>query len=145
MEPARWQRVLVTTDFSPLAGKAVSYAHALAEKLGAELHVLHVARDISQLIAQNPATGIIDASDGLDDKEKWLAKILGDPASVRRIEVVRFGEDVAGTILGYAGQQNADLLVIATHGRTGLTHLFMGSVTEKVLRAAPCPVVVIRP
>jgi nucleotide-binding universal stress UspA family protein len=142
MKPFGWERILVPTDLSPFAERAVRYAHRLAEGVGAELHVFHVARDISELVKNLPTTGVVDKAED-DDYHLWLRGLLGESGSVRRVEAVRVRADVAEAIIEYATNNNINLIVIATHGRTGLTHLLMGSVTEKVLRLAHCPVLVL--
>jgi len=144
MQYRRWQRILVPTDFSPFSVAAVEYAHALAEQLSAELHVLHVAHKLAEAVAEQGAVGLLDLSQGEDAYDRWLATLLGERGSVRRVEAVRLGHDTADTINHYAEQQKIDLIIIATHGRTGLAHLLMGSVAEKVVRAAVCPVLIIR-
>lgn len=144
MPPLKLDRILAPTDLSPFAERAVSYAHSLAEKFGAELHVLHVAGDLTEAARLHGTTGVNEPT-GDDDHDRWLAALLGEPGTVRRIEAVRIGTDVADTICQYARSQGADMIVLATHGRTGLSHLLMGSVAESVLRAAPCPVLVLRP
>src|SRR5439155_8449112 len=112
-----WNRILAPTDLSPFAERAVRYAHRLAETLGAELHVLHVARDAAELAAQMPVTGVVDPANLADDYHRWLAALLGERGTVRRVEAVRVGADVAETIRQYAASQEADLIVMATHGR----------------------------
>jgi nucleotide-binding universal stress UspA family protein len=138
-----WKRILAPTDFSPFAEETVRYAHGLAEACGAELHVLHVARDVSEL--SETVFGVVEPGAGEDESSQWLAQVLGEPGPVRRVEAVRFSHDVAGAIAGYASKLDVDLIVITTHGRTGLRHLLVGSVAEHLLRAAPCPVLVLRP
>jgi nucleotide-binding universal stress UspA family protein len=145
MRPFKWERVLVTTDFSRFANSAIGYAHALAEKFDAELHVLHVVRDISEAVPEYGATGLFDAGSTEDARSAWLSELLGERGTVRRVEAVRVGNDEAAVIAEYAARHEIDLVVMATHGRTGLAHLLMGSVAEKVLRTAPCPVLVVKP
>jgi universal stress protein A len=140
----RLDRILAPTDLSPFAERAVAYAHGLAEKFGAELHVLHVAADLTEAAKLHGATGVVEPA-GQDEYDRWLAGLLGEAGNVRRVEAVRIGGDVAETIDKYARELDIDLIVLATHGRTGLSHLLMGSVAESVLRAAPCPVLVLRP
>jgi nucleotide-binding universal stress UspA family protein len=137
------ERILVPTDLSAFANRAVKYAHSLAEKCHAELHVLHVVRDMDEL-AQGLG-GVVDPAQGEDDPSRWLGELLGESGTVRRIEAVRLGSDVPQTIVRYATKSSADLIVIASHGRTGLRHLLFGSVAEQLLRTAPCPVLVVRP
>lgn len=144
MAPAQLDKILAPTDLSPPAEEAVQYAHALAERFGAELHVLHVTADLAEAARLHGATGVIDTSATADDYDRWLAGLLGEAGSVRRVEAVRINSDIAGTICRYAQSEAIDLIVMATHGRTGLTHLLLGSVAEQVLRSAPCPVLTIR-
>jgi universal stress protein A len=147
MEFTGWDRILVTTDLSPFAEKAVRYAHGLAARLGSELHVLHVARNVSDLVATLPVTGTVEPGEAAsdDDYRRWLATLVGDCGEIRRVEAVRLGDDVPAVVCQYAQKNDIAVIVIATHGRTGLTHLLMGSVAENVLRMAKCPVLVIRP
>jgi nucleotide-binding universal stress UspA family protein len=144
MTPLRLDKILAPTDLSPRAEAAVQYAHALAERFGAELHVLHVTADLTEMARLHGATGVIDTSATADDYDQWLAGLLGEAGPVRRVEAVRINADVAGTIGRYAQAEAIDLIVMATHGRTGLTQLLLGSVAEQVLRSAPCPVLTIR-
>ena len=145
MRLTAWNRILAPTDLSRSAEQTVGYAHRLAEVLNAELHVLHVAQDVTQLPNLVPVIGVLDPEYLSDDYHRWLAALLGEPGTVRRVEAVRVAADVAEAVRKYADQHQVDLIVVATHGRTGLLHLLAGSVTEKLLRVAPCPVLVIRP
>jgi nucleotide-binding universal stress UspA family protein len=144
MQYRQWQRILVPTDFSRFSRTAIDYAHGLAEQINAELHVLHVARNLSDAVAEHGTVGLLDAGQGEDAYDRWLAALLGERGTIRRVEAVRVGHDTAEAIVCYAEKQTVDLIILATHGRTGLAHLLMGSVTEKVLRLSPCPVLVIR-
>jgi nucleotide-binding universal stress UspA family protein len=145
MSDYRWQRILAPTDRSPFSEKAVAYAHALAKQFGAELHVLRVMHDAEKANAAYAVTGVIDPTDPLDDYHRWLAELVGEAGDVRRVEAVRVGTDVAEAVVRYAKHNDIDLIVMATHGHTGLTHLLMGSVAETVVRSAPCPVLTLRP
>ncbi|OAI41744.1 hypothetical protein AYO40_02250 [Planctomycetaceae bacterium SCGC AG-212-D15] len=139
-----WSKILATTDFSAHSNTAIEYAHGLAEMVGAELHVLHVVDDSRGAAANYGATGVFDPQ-ALCDSTEWLRNLLGDQGTVRRLEVVRIGKNVAEKILEYATAQHMDLVVMASHGRTGLAHLWLGSNAEKVVRSSPCPVLVLRP
>jgi nucleotide-binding universal stress UspA family protein len=139
----RCERILVPTDLSAFAGRAVQYAHGLAEQCHAELHVLHVTPDPDRL-AQGVG-GVVDPAGAADDPGRWLGELIGEKGNIRRVEAVRLGSDVAQTVVGYAKKNAIDLIVMASHGRTGLRHLLFGSVAEQLLRTAPCPVLVIRP
>ena len=140
-----WQRILAPTDFSRFADSAVEYAHGLAEKEGAELHVLHIGKSLDEVVAEYGAQGSVDPLQTEDDYDRWLASLLGERGTVRRVEAVRVGSDVSQAVAQYAEKHTIDLIVMASHGRGGLRHLLMGSVAEKLLRLAPCPVLVIRP
>jgi nucleotide-binding universal stress UspA family protein len=138
----RCERILVPTDLSALADRAVKYAHGLAEKCNAELHVLHVTANLDEL-AQGMG-GVVEPA-GSDGGDRWLGELLGEKGNIRRVEAVRLGGDPAEAIVQYAKKHAVDLIVMASHGRTGLRHLLFGSVAEQLLRTAPCPVLVIRP
>ena len=144
MSEFQWQRILAPTDRSAFSEKAVAYARALAKQFNAELHVLRVMDDADKAISEYAVTGVIDASLPQDDYSRWVAELVGETGDVRRIEAVQMGTDVPAAILRYAQNNAIDLIVMATHGRTGLTHLMMGSVAEEVMRSAPCPVLTLR-
>jgi universal stress protein A len=145
MQFANWQRILATTDFSPFSTRAVEYAHALAEKVGAELHVLHVTPDISDAVAQHGISVMFDPAEEPDERTQWLGRLLGETGAIRHVEAVLVGKDVAASITRYALEKEIGLIVMATHGRSGLVRLWLGIIVEKVLRSAPCPVLALRP
>jgi nucleotide-binding universal stress UspA family protein len=141
MTPFRCDRILVPTDLSPFAEKAVRYAHGLAELCKAELHVLHVAETEAERLEL--LAGVTGA--GTDaDASAVLALMLGEPGGVWRVEVVRVRPDVPAAILEYAYDEGIDLVVMSSHGRSGLTEMLFGSVAEQVSRGAPCPVLIVR-
>jgi nucleotide-binding universal stress UspA family protein len=144
MVHANWQRILTATDFSPLGNQAVEYAHSLAEQLRAELHVLHIARDVSEVALKHGPTGVLDPA-AEEEGQDWLNQVLGESKTIRRIDTIQVGHNVAEKISHYAQAHGIELIVMATHGRTGLAHFWTGSITEDVLRSAPCPVLVIGP
>src|SRR5258706_491123 len=92
--------------------------HLRRQFRGVAGHVLHVARDASELAAQMAVTGVVDPANQADDYHRWLAELLGERGPVRRVEAVRIGSDVAETIRHYAESNEVDLVVMATHGRT---------------------------
>ena len=139
-----WKQILTATDFSALGNKAVEYANGLAADLGAELHVLHIARDVSDVALKHGPTGIIDPDTEETEGEAWLREVLGQSKGIRRIESIQVGHNVSEKIVQYAITHDVQLIVMATHGRSGLAHFWLGSVTEEVLRSAPCAVLVIR-
>jgi nucleotide-binding universal stress UspA family protein len=134
---------LAPTDLGRGSKAAVEYAHTLAETVGAELHVLHVVKSADDLAREHGVATVIEPG-SRDEFDQYLADLLGESGTVRRVEAVRQGSDAADVIAEYVRDSDIDLLVAATHGREGLSHLFQGSVAEKLLRVSPCPVLVLR-
>ena len=145
MSEFKLARILAPTDRSAFSEKAVNYARNLAKQFGAELHVVRVVGDEDKALAQMAVTGVIDASQPQSDYSRWVAELVGEAGDVRRVEAVQISKDIPDAIVRYAKHNDIDLIVMATHGRTGLTHLLMGSVAEIVVRTAPCPVLTLRP
>ncbi len=141
------RRILFPTDFSEHAEHAWSYALTFAQEFAAEVHLLHVV---------SPPPRLTEAYAVNFDPEKMI-KALADEAiaSMDRMVAaaksrglifhreVRVGVDFR-EILDYVAKQEIDLVVMATHGRTGLAHALLGSVAEKVVRKSPCPVLTIK-
>lgn len=142
------QRILFPTDFSEPAKEAQQYAITLAEQVGAELHILHVvpqAIDYSG-IASPYAAPQDDTDLQLNLANERLSKLV-DPVSAGKLSIRRTA--VVGMaveeILRYADAQQIDLIVVGTHGHTGLSRLLIGSVAEKVVRLSYCPVLTVHP
>ncbi|MEB2285368.1 MAG: hypothetical protein B6D46_00865 [Polyangiaceae bacterium UTPRO1] len=138
-DPARMQairRILVATDFSPSSLRALPYAEEMARRFDADLLVLYV--DFAPSI-YDPVPGDVVASKTAI--ERAAAALRG--RGVRASAVYRRGA-AAEEIVRAAAEERADLIVMATHGRTGLTHALMGSVAERVVRHAQCPVLSVR-
>jgi nucleotide-binding universal stress UspA family protein len=142
------RQILAPTDFSEFSKQAVESAYALAQTFGAKLLLLHVVEPPTYAVE-----GFAPASMGttlLEDLERQasldLAQVPPETANAT-LEVMR--QVVVGIpyrkIVEVAAAEKVDLIVMATHGRTGLSHLVMGSVAERVVRTAPCPVLTIRP
>jgi nucleotide-binding universal stress UspA family protein len=141
-------RILVPTDFSKFSQVALSYASALAEKFEAELYLLHIVQDLAVFIpdmitvAPPPGPTVEQMTKAVQDAFDRLIK----DSQLGRFKVHR--EVREGTpfyeIVRYAKEQSIDLIIMGTHGHTGLTHMLLGSVTEKVVRKAPCPVLTVR-
>jgi len=145
----RLNRVLVPTDFSEFSRLAVTYACAMAERFGAQLHVLHVVPDPAMLVPEAAVFWVESMQAQSDrlvtDAQKLLRQIPeGSQGSQPVIRDVRVGAAFL-EIIDYAKSQDIDLIVIGTHGRSGLSHILMGSVAERVVRAAPCPVLSVKP
>lgn len=140
--------VLVATDFSEPSEIAVRYGRALAEAFHASLHILHVVPDSMALPWATMADGLAMA----DVQRRWereanerLRQMLPacEPQATGASLVTRAGDPVR-EIVSYAAETNADLVVLGTHGRGPVAHMLMGSVAERVVRTAPCPVLTVR-
>ena len=144
-----FNRILVPTDFSPPSVAALEYARILAMTYGSSLRILHVVNDpsgesdyVSDSFA--PATEEI-RQELLTEARERLACVLSATDCARfHIHFDAVIGHPAKQIVEYASAINADLIVMGTHGRTGLAHLLMGSVAEHVVRSANCPVLTVR-
>ena len=141
--------VLVATDFGETSTAALAYGRNLARAFGGTLHVLHVAEQVTATAAAEfYLEDLSELQKAVDDAAaKQLAALLtaDDLALLSAKPVVRASADVAQTIVEYAKAAQVDVIVVGTHGRGPVSHFFMGSVAEKVVRTAPCPVLVVRP
>ncbi|HEY0982839.1 MULTISPECIES: universal stress protein [unclassified Schlesneria] len=141
-------KILFPTDFSAPAIEAQHYALALAEQMGSELHLLHVVvppvlpfPDATTSWTM-PETGVTDL---IRHAEQRIAdEVASWPEESRVVTSVTSGYAV-DEIVNYAKAHDIDLIVAGTHGLSGLSHLLMGSVAEKLVRVAPCPVLTVRP
>jgi len=139
--------ILFPTDFSQGARAAMDYALSLAKDYGAKLILLYVIQDIS--IAEWYIPSSISAADLVEDMqksaeremEKWGAEAAEKVPGVERL--VKRGVPFV-EIIQTARETNADLIVIGTHGRTGIDHMLFGSTAEKIVRKSPCPVLTVR-
>jgi universal stress protein A len=141
-------RILVPTDFCRDADTAMLYAIDLAKPFGAIVELLHVVEDplaAGMWAAEYYTAEIAGLQINLvKDAEARLRRIVDDAKTpIRLMSEVRTGP-AAATIVDTAGERHADLIVMGTKGRTGLAHLLMGSVAERVVRLAPCPVLTVR-
>jgi len=139
------RQILVPVDFSECSKKALRYAVALAREHEAAVTLMHaVPTDyaLGEYGGINYATLEKELTASAD---RQLAALLVDEVrgAVASDTLVRTGSPAA-TIAAVAKQLPADIVVIATHGRTGLRHFLLGSVAEHVVRSAPCPVLVVR-
>jgi nucleotide-binding universal stress UspA family protein len=145
----RIHRIVVPVDFSEASERAIDYAGGLARLLGASLHLIHVVEEI--VVASGPTELSLPDTSALrerlhEDARSRLAAIVAKlkAAGPQRVtREIRNGSP-AESIADATVVCGADLVVMATHGRTGLAHLLMGSVAERVIQTACCPVLVIR-
>jgi len=140
-------RILVATDFSPTSEGAWLAARRLAKPLGAEVVVLHVLVE-APLFSEGPFT-MKHARNVFEAARAWVEKTLGEwvatatTAGVRARWTVRTGVPYK-EIVAAAESERPDLIVMGTQGRGGLDRALLGSVAEKVIRLAPCPVLTVR-
>ncbi len=138
------QKILVPYDFSPHSEHALDWAIELAERYQASLELLHVIHILPPVV--DIAGDVYEQAEQaqLAAAQKHLETVLGTKAensSVRFDSNVRRGVPFQA-ICDEAATHKADLIVMGSHGRTGLSHVFIGSVAERVIRHAPCPVLV---
>jgi universal stress protein A len=142
------QNILVATDFSEASDSALDYGRALAFSFGARLHVLHaVDNSLLWTGAEGVAYDYAQVQDEMAEAARnKLADIIGpdNGQSPTTRTVVKTGAAPAYAIAEYAKQANIDLIVMGTHGRGFVGHLLIGSVAERVVRIAPCPVLTVR-
>jgi nucleotide-binding universal stress UspA family protein len=141
------RRILVPIDFGEHSQNALNYGAALADKFRAEVTLLHVVPE-PPLVMPDAVMAVPVPGPQLDelraDAQAALDRLLKDPrldGLAARTEL-GFGDPVE-EILRVAAERTTDLIVIGTHGYTGLTHLLTGSTAEKVVRRAPCPVLTV--
>lgn len=148
-----WKRILVPHDFSQCAKRALEVSASLAQQSNAELTLLHV----SPLPPNLPHDAKVIGADGsLASVDELLTRgacrdlaSLAEPLEARGLSVRTFARATesgspAAAILRIAKEIDADVIVLGTHGRTGLARLLLGSVAEKVIRGAAIPVVTVR-
>lgn len=141
--------ILVPTDFGEAADAALTYARALARNFNASIDVLHVVESVA---ARMPASEMyVGVSPDVQAEVEAAARrqlderlVDNDPNPLAVRPVVIASSAPAHTIVQYAKEMDINLIVMGTHGRGPMAHLLMGSVAEKVVRVAPCPVLVVR-
>jgi nucleotide-binding universal stress UspA family protein len=140
----RIKKILVPTDLSECSDYALEKAVELAEKSGAEIELLHVldvhtydAKKVDEFMKS-------EKGKALQQKVEDAMKMPANSRGVTINKVVVRGFEPPSEIAAYAGENDVDLIVMASHGRRGLTKWLLGSVTDKVIRIAPCPVMAVK-
>ena len=141
-------RILVPTDFSKHSHNALTYAVAFAEKFGAELYLLHVVQDLALFIPE-----AVSVAPPVGPPVEQMTAAVRE-ALLRLVQENNLGRFTVHTevregtpfyeIIQFAKEAGIDLIIMGTHGRSGLAHVLLGSVTERVVRKAPCPVLTVR-
>lgn len=146
-----WKKLLVPHDFSPCAEHALRTAVELAKVHGSELALVHVSElpanlPLDTLVTPASGAGTVRVDEYMTRGARRQLDAITEP--LRRAgfaaSAVAVTGDVAERILALATEVGADALVVGTHGRQGLAHMLLGSVAEKLVRAAPVPVVCVR-
>ena len=137
------KNVLLTTDFSPVSEMALSFAESIARRYGSKLTVAHAISPLETRMVPPEAWGA--SQQALDEAATLQMNDLGQRLRALPHEVVIQHGLVGDVISELIETTNADLLVMGTHGRSGVGRLLMGSVAEEVFRQAPCPVLTIGP
>jgi len=146
-----FKHIVVPIDFSKTSSEALPYAYKIALKYGSKITLLHAItmfeydphnakhgfHSIDELYAGIEASADAYYKNIIEDANKQSGDLIIEKVTERGIS----SHEV---ILGYAKKNNADLIVMATHGRSGLSNILLGSVTEKVIQTAPCPVLVVK-
>jgi nucleotide-binding universal stress UspA family protein len=146
--PKKLDLILVPTDFSSLSCETFSWAALLANKFSAKILIVHVIsnRAAVELTDQpgNPWEKVLEREDNamIENFQSCLSSEFKQAVETQTL--VEVGQ-AADRLIESAKEKKADLIVMATHGRTGLSHALMGSVAEKVVRKAPCPVLTVGP
>ena len=142
------KNILVATDFGEAADAALAYGRELARTFDSALHVLNVADDVYVRLGGDAYVAVLpDLQKDLEaEAKKQLDALLvdNDPKPLPIKKVVLTSSATAAAIVQYARDRNIDLIIVGTHGRGAVAHLLMGSVAERVVRTAPCPVLTVR-
>jgi nucleotide-binding universal stress UspA family protein len=143
------KKIILSTDFSEASYHAMEYAVYMSKKFGAELDIVHVVFDETYLmtmyIPQGTLQGVLGeletgAQQHIDEFLKNCPPLDGVKYKTKLLKGTPHNE-----IIKYAEESGADMIVIGTHGRTGIEHVLFGSTAEKIISRASCPVVTVRP
>ncbi|WP_022851313.1 universal stress protein [Limisalsivibrio acetivorans] len=142
------KKIIYPTDFSEPSRTAFDYAVSMAKMCGAQLEILHVMFDETQVVSfylpqvtmQNLS---VDIEEGAKKEMKKFVEESGELGDIEYTYTLKKGTPFV-EIIKHAKESGADMIVIGTHGRSGLEHVLFGSTAEKVVRKASCPVLTIR-
>lgn len=141
------KHILVATDFSEPSEVALKYGRDLARAYGATLHVVHVIEDLVAMHGAEIGFAMVDVQRNIEvavtrDLEDAVGSIDRDGLDVRT--TVTRAPNVSHAITDYARNNDIDLVIVGTHGRGAIHRFLIGSVAERVMRTAPCPVLTVR-
>jgi len=140
------RNILVATDFSEPSNVAVAYGRDLARNYNARLHVMHVVEDVMLRYGAEVGMALPALQEDLvkaarRDLESRITD--EDRRQLNAVAVIDTGANISAAICDYAKNNAIDLIVTGTHGRGAVQHFLMGSVAERVVRTAPCPVLTV--
>lgn len=139
------RRIVCPTDFSPTSAKAVELAMDMARSFGADLLLVHVVPDITQPFRSfGMATAFPQLREELLARAADSLRTLATKGTGITVRTKVLDGEVHTQVLDCAKREGADLVVIGTHGHTGLKHALLGSTAERVVRLAECPVLTVR-
>lgn len=141
------RKILVATDFSEPANAALAYGRAFAHTFNATLYLVHVVDDMYIRLGGDAYAAVLpELQDDVESEARQrLARMVSDDERSLTVEaVVMTSGATAEAIVEYAEKKNVQLIVVGTHGRSGVAKLLMGSVAERVVRTAHCPVLTVR-
>jgi universal stress protein A len=145
MKTKKIKKVLIPTDFSKLSAAAIEYAKIFAAKFEARVYLVHVV-DMAPLIGPGGGSSLTMSheieKDATKELKHFAAKHLG---ALKKLELIICEGDPRLEIVKLVEREKIDLIVMATHGRTGLAHVILGSVAERIVQNSPVPVVLVKP
>lgn len=137
------KKIFCTTDISDFSNHAISWGIALAQEFGAKLYVCHIVDfPTSITYGDGPIFFMDQQNQAMENANVQLEQLIGN-ARIEWEPLVSTGH-AADEISRLAGEKDADLAISATHGRSGLKRLILGSVTERLMRTLPCPLLIVR-
>ena len=139
--------ILVATDFGEPSAVALAYGRDLARAYGARLHVLHVIEDVMIRYSSEIGFALPELQADLEKAARRdLDNLITDDdrRTIAVVPALQTSPNISAAIVSYALDHDIDLIVTGTHGRGAVSHLFMGSVAERLVRSAPCPVLTVR-
>ncbi len=144
----RIKRILLPTDLSEASISAFKYAKSLAEKYGASIYVLHILENLPPVLAIHALDLTVDRVEKNmeENARNQLERIVKENLKTKnKVQIFIRKGLVDDEIVKFADEKKIDLIVMGTHGRTGIEYTLLGSIAEKVVRKAKCPVLTVKP
>ncbi len=138
-----FKKILVPTDFSPVAAEAFRVAVGLAATSGGEVVAVHVARDVAVVVENGPASTGHSAGTGHNLWDDFRPLVSNEP-NVRVTHELVAGRVEAAAVVALLEKFGCDLIVMGSHGHSRLRRLLRGSLTDRIVRSARCPVLVVK-